>query len=246
MAVPLSSKRCSMGLLNIFYYIQDFTSSKGCAETQQPRTEAHTLTPPPRHTRPPQAGSGQQPRADHTPQKKAGRPNGAPSPIVTLRISVDLLAQLDRDIDRLEVQTGLKANRGMIARRALALLLETHCTGRSALLREETKRESLGPGLAMCPLSSLPFFVGHNPPSRELQAVWDVSIECEQVDSSVARCAEPGFSCARPSTSPDRRRVDRAARAAQDRSDFALPPFWHDGTERPIQRPQDSEEQEEY
>jgi hypothetical protein len=44
---------------------------------------------------------------------------------------VDLLAQLDRYIDRLEAQTGLKANRGMIARRALALFLETHATGPS-------------------------------------------------------------------------------------------------------------------
>jgi hypothetical protein len=44
---------------------------------------------------------------------------------------VDLLAQLDRYIDQLEVQTGLTANRGMIARRALALFLETHATGTS-------------------------------------------------------------------------------------------------------------------
>jgi hypothetical protein len=36
---------------------------------------------------------------------------------------MDLLAQLDRSIDRLEIQTGLKANRGMIARRALAEFL---------------------------------------------------------------------------------------------------------------------------
>jgi hypothetical protein len=36
------------------------------------------------------------------------------------------LARLERDLDRLEVQTGLKAKRGMIARRALALFLETH------------------------------------------------------------------------------------------------------------------------
>jgi hypothetical protein len=41
---------------------------------------------------------------------------------------MDLLAQLDRYIDRLEVQTGLKANRAMIARRALACFLETHAT----------------------------------------------------------------------------------------------------------------------
>jgi hypothetical protein len=43
-----------------------------------------------------------------------------------LRIPVDLLAQLDRYSDRLDVQTGLKAKRGMIARRAGALFLETH------------------------------------------------------------------------------------------------------------------------
>jgi hypothetical protein len=43
------------------------------------------------------------------------------------------LAQLDRSIDRLEVQTGLKAQRGMMARRALALFLETRSTGKSKL-----------------------------------------------------------------------------------------------------------------
>ena len=73
------------------------------------------------------------PAPDHPPQKKAGRPKGAPSTIVNLRIPVDLLAQLDRYIDRLEVQTGLKANRGMIARRALELFLETRATGKSKL-----------------------------------------------------------------------------------------------------------------
>jgi len=41
------------------------------------------------------------------------------------------LAQLDRYIDQLEVQTGLKAHRGMIARRALALFLETRATDAS-------------------------------------------------------------------------------------------------------------------
>ena len=75
--------------------------------------------------------TGQRPRTATTPQKKAGRPPGPPSTIVNLRIPVDLVAQLDRYIDQLEVQTGLKANRGMIARRALALFLETHATGTS-------------------------------------------------------------------------------------------------------------------
>jgi hypothetical protein len=87
----------------------------------------------PRHTRQAQGGSGQQSGTDHTPQKKAGRPKGPPSTIVNLRIPVDLLAQLDRYIDRLESQTGLKANRGMIARRALELFLETHLTGNGQL-----------------------------------------------------------------------------------------------------------------
>ena len=87
----------------------------------------------PRHTRQAQEGSGQQSRTDPTPQKKAGRPKGPPSTIVNLRLPLDLLTQLDRYIDRLEVQTGLKANRGMIARRALALFLETRATGNSAL-----------------------------------------------------------------------------------------------------------------
>jgi hypothetical protein len=91
------------------------------------------MTTTPRHTKHAQEGRGQQARAAHPPQKKAGRPKGAPSTIVNLRIPVDLLAQLDRYIDRLEVQTGLKANRGMIARRALALFLETHLTDKSAL-----------------------------------------------------------------------------------------------------------------
>jgi hypothetical protein len=87
----------------------------------------------PRHTRQAQGESGQQSMTDPIPQKKAGRPQGPPSTIVNLRIPLDLLAQLDRSIDRLEVQTGLKANRGMIARRALELFLETHSTAKSKL-----------------------------------------------------------------------------------------------------------------
>jgi hypothetical protein len=85
----------------------------------------------PRHPRPTQDGRQQPSRAEIAAQKKAGRPPGPPSTIVNLRIPVGLLAQLDRYIDQLEVQTGLKANRAMIARRALALFLETHTTGTS-------------------------------------------------------------------------------------------------------------------
>jgi len=82
----------------------------------------------PRHPRPTQDGRRQPSRAEIASQQKAGRPPGPPSTIVNLRLPVDLLAQLDRYIDQLEVQTGLKANRGMIARRALALFLETRAT----------------------------------------------------------------------------------------------------------------------
>lgn len=89
------------------------------------------MTAAPRQTRHAQEGKGQQPGEDHAPPKKAGRPKGAPSTIINLRIPVELLARLDRYIDRLEVQTGLKANRGMIARRALEVFLETHTPGTS-------------------------------------------------------------------------------------------------------------------
>jgi hypothetical protein len=94
----------------------------------------------PRHPRQAKERSGRQSRTEPTPQRKAGRPQGPPSTIVNLHIPLDLLAQLDRYIDRLEVQTGLKANRAMIARRALALFLETHATGKRKRSRERTQR----------------------------------------------------------------------------------------------------------
>jgi len=82
----------------------------------------------PRHPRPTQNRRRQPSKAETASSHKAGRPPGPPSTIVNLRIPLDLLAQLDRYIDQLEGQTGLKANRGMIARRALALFLETRAT----------------------------------------------------------------------------------------------------------------------
>jgi hypothetical protein len=66
---------------------------------------------------------------DITAKKPVGRPRGDPSTIVNVRLPFTLLARLDRYLDRLEVQTGLKANRGMIARRALERFLETHESG---------------------------------------------------------------------------------------------------------------------
>jgi len=71
-----------------------------------------------------QRPSGQEPTA----KKSVGRPQGEASTIVNVRLPLTLVAQLDRYLDRLESQTGLKANRGMIARRALALFLASHVT----------------------------------------------------------------------------------------------------------------------
>src|SRR5215217_256015 len=59
-------------------------------------------------------------------KKPAGRPKGEPSTIVNVRLPLTLVAALDRYLDRLEGQTGLKANCGMIARRALELFLASH------------------------------------------------------------------------------------------------------------------------
>lgn len=61
--------------------------------------------------------------------KPVGRPKGDPSTIINVRLPLTLLAQLDRYLDRLEGRTGLKANRGMITRRALELFLATHAAG---------------------------------------------------------------------------------------------------------------------
>ena len=84
------------------------------------------MATPRRRPRSPHAGTPTPRREEPTPRKKAGRPKGPPSTIVNLRLPLDLLARLDHYIDRLESQTGLKAHRGMITRRALELFLETH------------------------------------------------------------------------------------------------------------------------
>jgi hypothetical protein len=71
-------------------------------------------------------GPAQPSRDNATAKKPVGRPTGVPSTIVNVRLPLTLVAELDRYLDRLERQTGLKANRGMIARRALALFLASH------------------------------------------------------------------------------------------------------------------------
>jgi hypothetical protein len=65
-------------------------------------------------------------QATPAPRRRVGRPPGEASTIVNIRLPLSLVAQLDHYLDRLEEQTGLKANRGMITRRALELFLATH------------------------------------------------------------------------------------------------------------------------
>ncbi len=60
------------------------------------------------------------------PKRRVGRPPGEASTIVNVRLPLSLVARLDRYLARLEQQTGLKANRGMMARRALELFLLSH------------------------------------------------------------------------------------------------------------------------
>lgn len=64
------------------------------------------------------------PTGAQAPTHQGSRPTGEASTLVNMRIPQALLAQLDRYIERLASQTGRKVNRGMIARRALELLLE--------------------------------------------------------------------------------------------------------------------------
>jgi DDE superfamily endonuclease len=54
------------------------------------------------------------------------------------------------------------------------------------------------------------------------------------------------MSGSRAAAGPYGRRLGRDAREATDRRPLSSPPVWHDGTERPIPRPKDPEEQQEY
>ncbi len=46
--------------------------------------------------------------------------------VVNVRVPLSLLTRLDRYVDYLITTTGLKANRGMIAQRALVEFLDSH------------------------------------------------------------------------------------------------------------------------
>ena len=71
-------------------------------------------------------------------------------------------------------------------------------------------------------------------------------IKCEQMDSLTASRIESSLSRPRTAASPNRCSVCRDVQDARSGGKLHHPPFWHDGTERPIHRPTDSEEQQEY
>ena len=66
------------------------------------------------------------------------------------------------------------------------------------------------------------------------------------VDSRAASRVESGLSRPRTAASPNSCRVCRDVRDARGGRKLHHSPFWHDGTERPIHRPTDPEEQQEY
>ncbi len=57
--------------------------------------------------------------------KSVGRPRGAPSKVLPVRIPFDLIERLDRYLDWAETRTGLRSNRNEALRQALAAWLES-------------------------------------------------------------------------------------------------------------------------
>src|SRR5215510_14586822 len=66
------------------------------------------------------------------------------------------------------------------------------------------------------------------------------------MDSLAESRIESGLSRPRTASGPNGCRVCRDVRGASDGRRIQRSPFWHDGTERPIHRPTDPEEQQEY
>ena len=160
---------------------------------------------PPRHPRHVQPGKRPPTRAETPPQTKAGRPHGAPSTLVHRRLPRALLAQLDRSSAHLAEQTGLKAHRGMLARRALPLFL-----------RPVPPRPARPAGDPACGTGAL---AGHQaPPPRGLPPV-------------SAQCLD-GSSAGRPA-SPADVTASRRARSTS-RTPVPSVPSWRSRRPRPL------------
>jgi hypothetical protein len=66
------------------------------------------------------------------------------------------------------------------------------------------------------------------------------------VGSSPPCRIESGLSPSRSASCPHSRRFSRLAQNRTGEGRVHVPPFWHDGTERPIHRPKDPEEQQDH
>jgi metal-responsive CopG/Arc/MetJ family transcriptional regulator len=69
--------------------------------------------------------------------KKVGRPKSdIETEVIAVRIPVELGERLDRYLDRLEMQTGIKSNRNSIVRHALRLFLDAQERGEDSTLQK--------------------------------------------------------------------------------------------------------------
>jgi hypothetical protein len=58
-------------------------------------------------------------------KRRVGRPKGEVSTVVNVRLPLHLVQRLDRYLDKLETETGLRTNRGAILRQTLSGFLES-------------------------------------------------------------------------------------------------------------------------
>ena len=58
-------------------------------------------------------------------KRAVGRPKGEASTVTNIRLPVALVHRLDRYLDKLETETGLRTNRAGIIRHALKVFLES-------------------------------------------------------------------------------------------------------------------------
>ena len=78
------------------------------------------------HKNKPASSTGTPAEDANAPLKRVGRPKTEASMVLNVRLPLSLIARLDRYLAHLESTTGLKANRGMIARRAVIEFLDNH------------------------------------------------------------------------------------------------------------------------
>ena len=58
-------------------------------------------------------------------KRRVGRPKGEVSTVVNVRLPLHLVQRLDRYLDKLETETGIRTNRGAILRQTLSVFLES-------------------------------------------------------------------------------------------------------------------------